>query len=473
MIIWKLLGNSGLKHSIVKITARNENKVSRLLFGHNGIQNFSSSQRLAAVAATSPAAKKTYQRDKPHCNIGTIGHVDHGKTTLTAAITKVLAEKKMAKLHKYEDIDNAPEERARGITINVAHVEYATDVRHYSHTDCPGHADYIKNMITGTAQMDGAILVVAATDGAMPQTREHLILAKQIGVEHIVVFINKADATDTETLELVEIELRELMSELGYKGDEVPVVIGSALNALEGKNEELGKNSILKLLDVVDDYVPTPVRDLDKPFLLPIEHVYSIVGRGTVVTGRVERGIAKKGMECEIMGYDKVVKTTITGIETYHKTLDEAQAGDQLGALIRGIKRDDVRRGMILSKPGTCTSCNHCEAQIYVLNKDEGGQENPILPYSKPHMYSRTWDCTTGIYLRDKEMVMPGEDASVELRLYKSMVMEQGQKFTLRAGKRTLGTGVITKLLPSLTHEEKADLQKSKKKRMKELENAK
>lgn len=473
MIVLKLLKNSGIKQSIVKITTRNEDNINRLLFGKCQFRNLSISQRLAAVAVPSPTAKKTYQRDKPHCNIGTIGHVDHGKTTLTAAITKVLAEKKMAKLHKYEDIDNAPEEKARGITINVAHVEYTTDNRHYSHTDCPGHADYIKNMITGTAQMDGAILVVAATDGAMPQTKEHLILAKQIGINNIVVFINKADAVDSETLELVEIELRELMTELGYDGDNIPVVIGSALNALDGKNEELGKTAILKLLNVVDEYVPTPVRDLDKPFFLPIENVYSIVGRGTVVTGRMERGIAKKGMDCEILGYDKAVKTTITGIETYHKTLDEAQAGDQLGALIRGVKRDDVRRGMIMVKPGTCKSYNHCEAQVYVLNKDEGGQDTPIVAYFKPQMFSTTWDCTAGIYLKDREMIMPGEDATVELRLMKSMVMEQGQRFTFRSGKFTLGTGVITKLLPALTPDEKADLHKSKRKRMKELEKKK
>lgn len=285
--------------------------------------------------------KKVFKREKPHCNIGTIGHVDHGKTTLTAAITKVLAEKKLAKVKRYDEIDNAPEEQARGITINVAHVEYSTDKRHYGHTDCPGHADYIKNMITGTSQMDGAILVVAATDGTMPQTKEHLLLAKQIGISHIVVFINKADAADKEMLELVEMELRELMTTLGYDSENVPFITGSALYALEDKDPELGRNAVLKLMDAVDDYIPDPIRDLDKPFMMPIENVYSIPGRGTVVTGRLERGIIRKGAECEMIGHNKQSKTTITGIEMFHQILEEAHAGDQLGALIRGVKRDE------------------------------------------------------------------------------------------------------------------------------------
>lgn len=289
--------------------------------------------------------KKVYERTKPHCNVGTIGHVDHGKTTLTAAITKVLADAKLAKARKYQDIDNAPEEKARGITINVAHIEYQTENRHYGHTDCPGHADYIKNMITGAAQMDGAIMVVAATDGVMPQTREHLLLAKQIGVTHIVVFINKVDAADKEMVELVEMEIRELLTEMGFDGESVPIVPGSALCALEGKNPEIGKEAILKLLQEVDNYIPTPVRELDKPFLLPVEHTYSIAGRGTVVTGRLERGVLKKGAECEFVGYNKVLKSTVTGVEMFHQILEEAQAGDQLGALIRGLKRDDVKRG--------------------------------------------------------------------------------------------------------------------------------
>lgn len=292
------------------------------------------------------AEKKVFERSKPHCNVGTIGHVDHGKTTLTAAITKVLAEQKLAKERQYAEIDNAPEEKARGITINVAHIEYQTENRHYGHTDCPGHADYIKNMITGAAQMDGAILVVGATDGVMPQTREHLILAKQIGVQHIVVFINKVDVADNEMVELVEMEIRELLTEMGFDGDNMPIICGSALCALEGKKPEIGSEAIIKLLQAVDSYIPTPIRELDKPFLLPVENTYSIAGRGTVVTGRLERGILKKGAECEFVGYNKTLKTVVTGVEMFHQILDEAQAGDQMGALVRGLKRDDVRRGM-------------------------------------------------------------------------------------------------------------------------------
>lgn len=294
------------------------------------------------------AEKKVFERTKPHCNVGTIGHVDHGKTTLTAAITKVLAEQKLAQARKYTDIDNAPEEKARGITINVAHVEYQTENRHYGHTDCPGHADYIKNMITGAAQMDGAILVVAATDGVMPQTREHLLLAKQIGVGHLVIFINKVDAADSEMVELVEMEIRELLTEMGFDGDNIPVIQGSALCALEGKNPEIGSESILKLLEAVDSYIPTPIRELDKPFFLPVEHTYSIAGRGTVVTGRLERGILKKGAECEFVGYNKVLKSVVTGVEMFHQILDEAHAGDQVGALVRGLKRDDIKRGRLI-----------------------------------------------------------------------------------------------------------------------------
>lgn len=310
--------------------------------------------------------KSVYQRDKPHCNVGTIGHVDHGKTTLTAAITTVLAEKDLAESKQYNEIDNAPEEKARGITINVAHVEYQTENRHYGHTDCPGHADYIKNMITGTNQMDGAILVVAATDGVMPQTREHLLLAKQIGIKYIVVFINKVDAADQEMVELVEMEIRELMSEMGYDGDNVPIVKGSALCALEGKKPEIGAEAIIKLLQEVDKHVPTPERDLDKPFLLPVENVYSIPGRGTVVTGRLERGVVKKGNECEFVGYNKVIKSTITGIEMFHKILEESQAGDQLGALVRGVKRDDIRRGMVMCKPGTVKAYDNVRIFIFL-----------------------------------------------------------------------------------------------------------
>ena len=329
---------------------------------------------------------------------------------MTAAITKVLSDKDLAESKNYSDIDNAPEEKARGITINVAHVEYQTENRHYSHTDCPGHADYIKNMITGTAQMDGAILVVAATDGAMPQTREHLLLAKQIGINHIVVFINKVDAADQEMVDLVEMEIRELMTEMGYDGDNAPFVKGSALNALEGKNPEIGADAILKLLHEVDTYVPTPIRELDKPFLLPVESVYSIPGRGTVVTGRLERGVLKKGAECEFIGYSKTIKSTVTGVEMFHQILEEAQAGDQLGALVRGLKRDDIKRGMIMCKPGTVKAADQVEAQVYILSKDEGGRSKPFTSFFQLQMFSRTWDCAAQVIIRDKEMVMPGED---------------------------------------------------------------
>lgn len=375
--------------------------------------------------AVSLFEKKVYKRDKPHCNVGTIGHVDHGKTTLTAAITKVLADKQLAELKNYEDIDNAPEEKARGITINVAHVEYSTDNRHYSHIDCPGHADFIKNMITGTSQMDGAILVVAATDGTMPQTREHLILAKQIGIKDIVVYVNKADIADKEMIELVEMELRELLTSMGYNGDEIPVITGSALCALQGKNDDVGRDSVLKLLEAVDKYIPLPTRQLDKPFLLPVESVYSIVGKGTVVTGCLNRGIVKKGMDCEFLGYNRHVKSTITGVEMFHQTLEEAHAGDQLGALIRGVKRDEIRRGMIMGKPGTMKTYDHVEAQIYVLRKDEGGREKPFTSNYQPVMYSETWDVAASISVPDKEMVMPGDDARLILKLRKPMVIEQ------------------------------------------------
>ncbi|OQR79990.1 elongation factor Tu [Tropilaelaps mercedesae] len=424
------------------------------------------------AAATIPTGKKAvYQRDKPHCNIGTIGHVDHGKTTLTAAITKVLADRKLAKIKKYEDIDNAPEEQARGITINVSHVEYQTANRrvyfihlfvtmHYSHTDCPGHSDYIKNMITGTSQMDGAILVVAATDGAMPQTREHLLLAKQIGINHIVVFLNKADIADKEMLELVEMELRELLTEHGFEGDKVPIITGSALAAVEGKNPELGLKSIEKLLDTVDSYVPTPTRDLDKPFYLSIENVYSIPGRGTVATGRLERGVLKKGTECEIIGHNKMFKTAVTGIEMFHKILETAEAGDQLGALVRGVKREELRRGMAIVAPGTVKMHDNFEAQIYVLKKEEGGRERPIVQNYQPQLYSMTWDCPGRVFFEGKDMLMPGEDGKVTVKLFKPMVLEQGQRFTVRDGSKTSGTGVVTKINANLSNDERLNLQK-------------
>lgn len=411
--------------------------------------------------------KKVFERSKPHCNVGTIGHVDHGKTTLTAAITKILSDQKLAKARGYSDIDNAPEEKARGITINVAHIEYQTEKRHYGHTDCPGHADYIKNMITGTAQMDGAILVVAATDGVMPQTREHLLLAKQIGVKDLVVFINKVDTADKEMVELVEMEIRELLTEMGFDGDNIPIICGSALCALEGKQPEIGRDAILKLLEAVDEHIPTPVRDLDKPFLLPVENTYSIPGRGTVVTGRLERGTVKKGAECEFVGYNKVLKSTITGIEMFHQILEEAHAGDQLGALVRGVKRDEIKRGMVMAKPGTVKSHDHLESQVYILNKEEGGRSKPFTSFIQLQMFCRTWDCAVQVIVPDKEMVMPGEDSKLILKMIRPMVLEQGQRFTLRDGTVTLGTGVVTKILPTLDDEERKSLTEGKKAREK------
>lgn len=415
-----------------------------------------------------PGGPKLYKRDKPHMNIGTIGHVDHGKTTLTSAITKVLATMKMAKVKEYEEIDNAPEEKKRGITINTAHVEYMTSSRHYAHMDCPGHADYIKNMITGTNQMDAAILVVAATDGSMPQTREHLTLAKQIGINDIVVYINKIDAADKEMVELVEIELRELLSEIGYNGDEVPFVCGSALAAMEGKLPEIGRESIIKLLDTVDKHFKDPIRDIDKPFLLPIEHVYSIQGRGTVVTGCLERGIIKKQMDCEVLGYGRAHKTVITGIEMFKKTLEESQAGDNMGALLRGLKRDQVRRGMAVGKPGSFKPADHVETQIYMLKKEEGGVNRPFVSSLRAQMYSRTWDIITELETIGKDMMLPGEDTTVRLKILRPMVIEQGSRFTLRDKKSTIATGVVTKVLPDLTPEEKTKFERGKTRKEKE-----
>ncbi|XP_030264875.1 elongation factor Tu, mitochondrial [Sparus aurata] len=421
-----------------------------------------SSFRLCAVPLSrrtfAAEAKKTYSREKPHVNIGTIGHVDHGKTTLTAAITKVLSGAGGANYKKYEDIDNAPEEKARGITINASHVEYTTANRHYAHTDCPGHADYVKNMITGTAQMDGCILVVAATDGQMPQTREHLLLARQIGVEHVVVFINKADAVeDKEMVELVEIEIRELLTEYGYDGENTPVVIGSALCALENREPELGVNAVMKLLEVVDSYVPLPKRELEKPFLLPIEGVYSIPGRGTVVSGTMERGIIKKGDDAEFVGHNRSLKSVVTGIEMFHKSLDRAEAGDNLGALVRGLKREDVRRGMVMCKPGSIKPHLKVQAQVYVLSKEEGGRHKPFVSNFMPVMFSLTWDMACRITLpADKEMVMPGEDTSLTLTLRQPMVLEKGQRFTLRDGNKTIGTGLVTDILTA-TDDDKAN----------------
>ncbi|XP_018582803.2 elongation factor Tu, mitochondrial [Scleropages formosus] len=420
------------------------------------------SYRLCAVPLAqrgfAAEAKKVFVRDKPHVNIGTIGHVDHGKTTLTAAITKVLADAGGTRYKKYEDIDNAPEEKARGITINASHVEYVTPNRHYSHTDCPGHADYVKNMITGTAQLDGCILVVAATDGQMPQTREHLLLARQIGVEHVVVFINKADAVeDPEMLDLVEMEIRELLTEFGYDGENTPVVTGSALCALENRNPEMGAKAVLKLLEVVDNYVPLPKRELDKPFLMPIETVHSIPGRGTVVTGTLERGVIKKGDECEFVGHSRSFKSVVTGIEMFHQSLERAEAGDNMGALVRGLKRDDVRRGMVMSKPGSIKPHQKVKAQVYVLSKEEGGRHKPFMTNFMPVMFSLTWDMACRIILPgDKEMIMPGEDASLILTLRQPMVLEKGQRFTLRDGNRTIGTGLVTEILP-ITEEDQVN----------------
>ncbi|KAK5914251.1 hypothetical protein CgunFtcFv8_008706 [Champsocephalus gunnari] len=413
-----------------------------------------SSIRLSAVPLCrrtfAVEVKKTYTRDKPHVNIGTIGHVDHGKTTLTAAITKVLAEAGGASFKKYEEIDNAPEEKARGITINASHVEYTTANRHYAHTDCPGHADYVKNMITGTAQMDGCILVVAGTDGQMPQTREHILLARQIGVEHVVVFINKADVVDDkEMLELVEIEIRELLTEFGYDGENAPVVIGSALCALEDREPELGVNAVLNLLEKVDEYIPLPKRQLEKPFLLPVEGVCSIPGRGTVVTGTMERGIIKKGDECEFVGHNRSFKSVVTGIEMFHKSLDRAEAGDNLGALVRSLKREEVRRGMVMCKPGSIMPHRKIQAQVYILSKEEGGRHKPFVSNFMPLMFSLTWDMACRVTLPlDKEMVMPGEDTSLTLTLRQPMVLEKGQRFTLRDGSKTIGTGLVTDILP-------------------------
>ncbi|KAK6456135.1 mitochondrial translation elongation factor TU [Scheffersomyces xylosifermentans] len=414
--------------------------------------------RYTAVLRLRPTLTRGYaafDRSKPHVNIGTIGHVDHGKTTLTAAITKVLSEKGGANFLDYGSIDRAPEERARGITISTAHVEYETDKRHYAHVDCPGHADYIKNMITGAAQMDGAIIVVAATDGQMPQTREHLLLARQVGVQQLVVFVNKVDTIDDpEMLELVEMEMRELLSVYGFDGDNTPVVMGSALCALEGREPEIGKEAIEKLLDAVDEYIPTPTRDLEHPFLLPVEDVFSISGRGTVVTGRVERGMLKKGEEIEIVGnFDKPFKTTVTGIEMFKKELDAAMAGDNCGILLRGVKRDEIKRGMVLAKPGTVTSHKKFLASLYILTTEEGGRHSPFGENYKPQAFFRTTDVTCSFSFPEGEgvdhsqMVMPGDNIEMVGELIKATPIEINQRFNIREGGKTVGTGLITRIL--------------------------
>ena len=394
-------------------------------------------------------AKAKFERTKPHVNVGTIGHVDHGKTTLTAALTTVLSKYYGGEAKKYDDIDAAPEEKARGITINTAHVEYETAKRHYAHVDCPGHADYVKNMITGAAQMDGAILVVSAADGPMPQTREHILLARQVGVPYIVVYMNKCDMVDDpELLELVEMEVRELLSKYDFPGDEVPVIKGSALKALEGDQSEIGEPSILKLAEALDTYIPTPERAIDKPFLLPIEDVFSISGRGTVVTGRVERGIVKVGDEVVIVGLRPTQKTTVTGVEMFRKLLDQGQAGDNVGVLLRGTKREDVERGQVLAKPGTITPHTHFECEVYVLSKEEGGRHTPFFSNYRPQFYFRTTDVTGAIKLPEGvEMVMPGDNVKLEVKLIAPIAMEEGLRFAIREGGRTVGAGVVSKII--------------------------
>jgi elongation factor Tu len=394
-------------------------------------------------------AKAKFERTKPHCNIGTIGHIDHGKTTLTAAITKVLAEAGTAQFIAFDQIDKAPEEKARGITINTAHVEYETKNRHYAHVDCPGHADYIKNMITGAAQMDGAILVVAASDGPMPQTREHILLARQVGVPAIVVFMNKVDMVDdAELLDLVELEVRELLSKYEFPGDDIPIIRGSALKALEGDKGELGSQAIVKLMEAVDSYIPQPTRDVDKPFLMPVEDVFSISGRGTVATGRVERGRIKTGEEVEVVGIKATTKTVVTGVEMFRKILDEGQAGDNLGCLLRGTKREDIERGQVLAKPGSITPHTQFEAEVYVLTKEEGGRHTPFFKGYRPQFYFRTTDVTGVAQLPEgTEMVMPGDNVKLVVELIMPIAMEEGLRFAIREGGRTVGAGVVAKIV--------------------------
>ncbi len=390
-------------------------------------------------------AKAKFERNKPHCNIGTIGHVDHGKTSLTAAITKVLAETGGATFVDYANIDKAPEERERGITISTAHVEYETEARHYAHVDCPGHADYVKNMITGAAQMDGAILVVSATDGPMPQTREHILLAKQVGVPQLVVFMNKVDLVDDpEILELVELEIRELLSSYDFDGDNIPVIPGSAVKALDGSNDEIGREAVLKLMAAVDSFIPQPERPVDKPFLMPIEDVFSISGRGTVVTGRVETGIVKVGEEVEIVGIRDTRKTTVTGVEMFRKLLDQGEAGDNIGALVRGVGREDVERGQVLAKPGSVTPHTEFDAEVYVLSKEEGGRHTPFFANYRPQFYFRTTDVTGEVILPEgTEMVMPGDNVKLNIKLIAPIAMDSGLRFAIREGGRTVGAGVV------------------------------
>ncbi|WP_368417361.1 elongation factor Tu [Falsiroseomonas sp.] len=393
-------------------------------------------------------AKAKFERNKPHCNIGTIGHVDHGKTSLTAAITKVLAKTGGATFTAYDQIDKAPEEKARGITISTAHVEYETTNRHYAHVDCPGHADYVKNMITGAAQMDGAILVVSAADGPMPQTREHILLARQVGVPALVVFLNKMDLADPDLVELVEMEVRELLSSYQFPGDDIPIIKGSAVAALEDKTPEIGEKAILELMAAVDAYIPQPARALDRPFLMPVEDVFSISGRGTVVTGRVERGIIKVGEEVEIVGLKDTVKTTVTGVEMFRKLLDSGQAGDNIGALLRGTKREDVERGQVLAAPGSITPHTQFKGEAYILTKEEGGRHTPFFTNYRPQFYFRTTDVTGVVKLPEGvEMVMPGDNVSMDVELIAPIAMDEGLRFAIREGGRTVGAGVVAKIV--------------------------
>jgi elongation factor Tu len=394
-------------------------------------------------------SKEKFERKKPHVNVGTIGHVDHGKTTLTAALTKVMAEAHGGETKAFDQIDNAPEERERGITIATAHVEYESGARHYAHVDCPGHADYVKNMITGAAQMDGAILVVSAADGPMPQTREHILLSRQVGVPYILVYMNKADMVDDEELlELVEMEIRELLDLYDFPGDDTPIIAGSALKALEGDTSDIGVPSVVKLVEAMDSYIPQPERDIDLPFLMPIEDVFSISGRGTVVTGRIERGVVKVGEEVEIVGIKDTVKTTCTGVEMFRKLLDRGEAGDNVGVLLRGTKREDVERGQVLAKPGSITPHTHFEAEVYVLSKDEGGRHTPFFNGYRPQFYFRTTDVTGACDLPEGvEMVMPGDNVKMVVKLHAPIAMEEGLRFAIREGGRTVGAGVVSKVV--------------------------
>jgi elongation factor Tu len=394
-------------------------------------------------------AKEKFDRSKPHVNIGTIGHVDHGKTTLTAAISVTLAEAMGGDVRKFDEIDSAPEEKARGITINTSHIEYQTEKRHYAHVDCPGHADYVKNMITGAAQMDGAILVCSAADGPMPQTREHILLARQVGVPAIVVFLNKVDQVDDEELlELVEMEIRELLSSYDFPGDDTPIVAGSALAALEGRDDNIGKEKVLELMNQVDEYIPTPERDIDKDFLMPVEDVFSISGRGTVVTGRIERGVINVNEEIEIIGIKEAAKTTVTGVEMFRKLLDRGEAGDNVGLLLRGIKRDEIERGQCLIKPGTVTPHKKFKCEVYILTKDEGGRHTPIFKGYRPQFYFRTTDVTGSITLPEgTEMIMPGDNTAFDVELITNIAMEKGLRFAIREGGRTIGAGTVSEIV--------------------------